>query len=59
MANGPQGPDQGHPIWQEGLLALGFLALIAAAVVTVMLPELSDAPIEEPKADAGVPTDSE
>ena len=30
--------------WREGLLLAGFLMLVAAAVVTVALPELSDTP---------------
>jgi len=34
-----------HPsYWREGLLLLGFLAIVGVAVVTVALPELSDAP---------------
>jgi hypothetical protein len=30
--------------WREGLLLVGFLLLVGAAIVTVALPELSDAP---------------
>ncbi len=39
-------------LMREGALLLGFLAVLIAAVVTVALPELSDAPDEE---EAGKP----
>lgn len=46
---------------REGLLLLGFLAIVCVAIVTVALPELSDAPHpdDEPTqaddtADAGL-----
>lgn len=47
--------------WREGLLLLGFLAIVGVAILTVALPELSDAPHpdDEPArageaADAGL-----
>ncbi len=36
--------------WREGLLLLGFLAIVGVAVVTVALPELSDAPHPDDEA---------
>jgi hypothetical protein len=40
--------------WREGLLLAGFLILVAAAVVTVALPELSDTPHpDDREAQAG------
>lgn len=41
--------------WREGLLLLGFLAIVGVAIVTVALPELSDTPHpddREPQPDA-------
>jgi len=41
------GSDVRSTYWREGLLLLGFLVIIGVAVVTVALPELSDAPHPE------------
>jgi hypothetical protein len=38
------GSDPRTTYWREGLLLLGFLTIVGVAVVTVALPELSDAP---------------
>jgi hypothetical protein len=38
---------------REGLLLLGFVAIVAASVITVALPELSDAAEPEPAEQAG------
>jgi hypothetical protein len=54
--------DSSSTYWREGLLLLGFLVIVGVAVVTVALPELSDAPHPEDgdaqnpaaTADAGV-----
>ena len=47
--------------WREGLLLAGFLLVVAVAVVTVALPELSDTPHPDDReeqapgaADAGL-----
>jgi hypothetical protein len=55
------GSDPRGTYWREGLLILGFLMIVGVAVVTVALPELSDAPHpdDEPTqadgtADAGL-----
>jgi len=38
------GSDPRTTYWREGLLLLGFLTIVGVAIVTVALPELSDAP---------------
>lgn len=42
------GSDLRSTYWREGLLLLGFLVIVGVAVATVALPELSDAPDQEP-----------
>lgn len=55
------GSDPQATYWREGLLLLGFLAIVGVAIATVALPELSDAPHPEDEqtqadgtADAGL-----
>jgi hypothetical protein len=43
-----QGPNPRASYLREGLLLFGFLAIVAVSVVTVALPELSDAEEREP-----------
>jgi hypothetical protein len=38
--------------WREGALWFGFALLVAAAIVTVVLPELGEAPEDDPTANA-------
>ena len=46
--------DPRTTFWREGLLLLGFLAIVGVAIATVALPELSDTPHpDDREAQAG------
>ena len=56
MAGSPNAIRRERPRLREGLLLLGFLLLLVAAVVSVVIPELSKEPDEGGAHAASLPS---